>query len=117
MIYDEGRLGNQFREDPLVSRPLMQSLRPLRAALLIAVASLALSACATKPPTIPPVQIQRVEVPVPLQCVNKADIPAEPDPVALTGDARKDDALLAAKLAAVRVWGRSLAGMLGPCAR
>jgi Flp pilus assembly protein TadD len=53
MIYDEGRLGNQFREDPLVSRPLMQSLRPLRAALLIAVASLALSACATNRASMP----------------------------------------------------------------
>lgn len=76
----------------------------------------ALAACTTAP-CVPKVVTQTVNVPVPVACINASDIPAEPSTVTLTGDARNDDALLAAKLAAVRVWGRQLVAMLGPCAR
>lgn len=78
---------------------------------------LCLAACATQTPTIPPIQIQRVEVPVPAACINASDVPPEPGTVTLTGDARNDDALLAAKLAAVRVWGRTLVAMIEPCTK
>lgn len=77
---------------------------------------LILSACSTAP-CVPSVQVQKEMVPVPTACINKADVPAEPGPITLTGDARNDDALLAAKLAAVRVWGRTLVAMLGPCSK
>jgi len=66
---------------------------------------------------VPTVQVQKVNVPVPTACINASDVPAEPGTVTLTGDARNDDALLAAKLAAVRVWGRSLVAMIGPCTK
>lgn len=83
----------------------------------VALTSLALlTACATAP-CVPKLVTQTVNVPVPVACVKASDIPPEPSTVMLTGDARNDDALLAAKLAAVRVWGRQLAAMLGPCAR
>lgn len=80
-------------------------------------AMMALAACATTTPCVPSIQTQTVNVPVPTACINASDIPAEPGTVTLTGDARNDDALLAAKLAAVRVWGRSLVAMIGPCTK
>lgn len=79
----------------------------------------ALAACATAPqaPCPPTIAPKPYAVPVAVKCIDAPDVPAEPGAVSLTGDARNDDALLAAKLAAVRVWGRSLAAMIAPCTK
>lgn len=76
-----------------------------------------LSACCTPAPCVPKVEVQRVEVPVPVACINAKDIPAEPGPTKLTGDARNDADLLGAKVSDLRVWGRSLVAMMGPCTK
>lgn len=86
----------------------------MKRSLIIGLSAL-LSACAAQQPCVPSVQVQKEMVPVPTACINASDVPAEPGTVTLTGDARNDDALLAAKLAAVRVWGRTLVAMIGPC--
>ena len=84
----------------------------------VALASLVLlAACSTTPPCVPKIQTVSVNVPVPVACLDAKDVPAEPGLVAMTGDARNDDALLAAKVAALRVWGRTLVAMMKPCER
>lgn len=67
------------------------------------------------PPSLPQVQIVKEPVPVPVACIKASDIPAEPASTKLTGDARNDADLLGAKVSDLRVWGRALVGMMGPC--
>lgn len=77
---------------------------------------LVLSACASAP-CVPKVQTVTVNVPVPVACINAADIPAEPGTTTLTGDARNDTALLASKVGELRIWGRQLLGMTTACSK
>lgn len=84
----------------------------MRAALFLL---MPLAACAAPQPCIPKIEIQQVKVPVPVACLKASDIPAEPDPTKLTGDARNDADLLGAKVSDLRLWGRSLVAMMGPC--
>ena len=83
---------------------------------LIAVAMLALSACATTPG---PVQVRTVEVvkPIPVPCVRPDQIPAMPAKVGdqLTGDPVADVSVLAAANLRLRAaLGKALA-LLGGC--
>jgi hypothetical protein len=83
---------------------------------LIAVAMLALSACATTPG---PVQVRTVEVvkPIPVPCVRPDQIPAMPAKVGdqLTGDPVADVSVLAASNLRLRAaMGKALA-LLGAC--
>ena len=83
---------------------------------LIAVAMLALSACATTPG---PVQVRTVEVvkPIPVPCVRPDQIPAIPAKVGdqLTGDPVADVSVLAASNLRLRAaMGKALA-LLGAC--
>lgn len=83
---------------------------------LIAVAMLALSACATTPG---PVQVRTVEVvkPIPVPCVRPDQIPAMPAKVGdqLTGDPVDDVSVLAASNLRLRAaMGKALA-LLGAC--
>lgn len=72
-------------------------------------------------PKVPPaVQVERVEVKVavPVSCVKRATIPAEPPHVAstLTGEAAHDLLIVDGSALDLRTWGESLAAMLSACA-
>ena len=80
----------------------------------IVIMLLGLSACASNPA----IKVQTVEVlkPVPVSCVKRADIPAEP---AATGphppDARQAADLLGSKVLELRSWGHRQAALLQAC--
>jgi len=75
-----------------------------------------LNACATKP--LPHVQIQYVDRPVAVACIDKGDLPAEPAPIgALPGDARQAADLLAAKVMDYKAGWREWLALAGPCTR
>jgi hypothetical protein len=79
---------------------------------------LALSACAT--PNCPPPKIETREVlkePVAVACIDASAIPAEPNMVALPLDARLAADLAASQAKDLRVWGRSLLALIGPCTK
>jgi len=78
---------------------------------------LLLAGCSTDncPPQVATVAAKPYPVPVPVRCIDAATIAAEPAPTKLTGDARNDADLLGAKVSDLRVWGRSLVAMMGPC--
>lgn len=67
------------------------------------------------PPSVPQIQVQKEPVPVPVACLNPADVPSEPSATKLTGDARNDADLLGAKVSDLRLWGRQLVAMMTPC--
>lgn len=78
---------------------------------------LALSACASVP-CPPPKEVIRVEkVPVAVACIDPAAIPPEPGAVQLPLDARLAADLAASQAGALRIWGRSLLALIGPCAK
>lgn len=83
---------------------------------------LCLSACAPKPPApLPPVQVQTitVEKPIPVPCVDRAQIPVMPPKIGalLNGDAAHDlDVVSASALRLRATLGIALA-QLGACAR
>ncbi len=74
---------------------------------------LLLAACAT-----PAVRVEtvKVNIPVPVACVDKSKVPAEPSPVGtLDRDARRAADTLAAKVLELRGYGRKLVALIGPC--
>jgi len=75
-----------------------------------------LTACSTPP--VPHVQIQRVPIPTPVACIDKADLPAEPAPIGtLPGDARQAADLLASKVMDYKAGWREWLALAGPCTR
>jgi len=86
-----------------------------------AITALALAACAPTPkpcpPPVPTIQVVKEKEAVPVACINKGDIPIEPGPTTKTGDARNDLDFAGAKIAALRLWGRTLVGMMDQCTR
>lgn len=76
----------------------------------------ALSSCAQNCPP-PKVVTQVVKEPVAVACIDPASIPPEPGTVALPIDARLAADLAASKAKDLRVWGRKLMGLIGPCTR
>lgn len=76
-----------------------------------------LSACSTVPPPEPKIVIKTVEVPVAVRCIDPGLIPAEPGTVALPLDARLAADIAASQARDLRVWGRKLLGLIGPCTR
>jgi hypothetical protein len=77
---------------------------------------LALAACAAKP--LPHVQIQYVDRPVAVPCIDAKDVPRKPGPVGkLPGDARQAADILGAKLSEVNPVVDSLYALIGPCTR
>lgn len=83
--------------------------------LLICLAALALSACAT---TQPGIQIRTVEVPVPEPCLPADEIPPEPPRIneLLTGDPAHDISIVAASALRLRAWGQELSAAMKACA-
>lgn len=79
-----------------------------------------LSACATTP-TTPAVEIRTVTVekPVPVACVDRSAVPAEPAKVGgrLNGQAAHDVDVLAASTIQLRQWGRELRALITPCTK
>jgi len=80
------------------------------------VAALALASCAPNCPP-PKVVTQVVKEPVAVACVDPALIPAEPGTVSLPLDARLAADLAASQAKDLRVWGRKLMAVIGPCTR
>lgn len=68
--------------------------------------------------TEPAVQIERVEVPVPVPCVPADQIPDEPETVGdrLTGDASLDLPVIVASNLRLRAWGQEMRTALVACA-
>jgi hypothetical protein len=81
---------------------------------LILPALFALSACQT---TQPGIEVREVEVPVPVRCVDPADVPAEPPRIGdeLTGNAVVDLSIVAASALELRKWGQEMAALLRGC--
>lgn len=79
---------------------------------LLPLAALALAGCQTTQP-----QIEVREVPVPIACVDPAQIPQEPPRVGqrFNGDARHDLEILAPSAQALRQWGQDLRALLDRC--
>lgn len=79
-----------------------------------------LAACSTAKTPPPAVEVRTVTktIPVPVPCLAKADIPAEPEHVAdrLTGDARHDLDIVAASAIRLRLWGQAMHAALVACA-
>lgn len=67
----------------------------------------------------PGIEVRTVQVPVPVPCMDKADIPAEPATVGerLTGDKAKDFDILAPSALQLRAWGRKLHAAMTECAK
>lgn len=78
-----------------------------------------ISGCSAPKTPPPAIEVRTVEtkVPVPVPCLAKADIPAEPEHVAdrLTGDARRDLDIVSASAIRLRVWGEALHAALVAC--
>jgi hypothetical protein len=75
---------------------------------------LALAACATPPVGI---EVRTVEVPTPIACVKRDQLPAEPPRIAsdLTGNAVVDISIVAASALELRKWGQEQAALLEGC--
>lgn len=85
------------------------------------VALVVLAGC-TRPDVAPPaieVRVQRVEVPVPVPCIDDKSVPAEPGKVGgqLNGRAAHDADVLAASALQLRQWGRELKALIAPCVK
>ena len=87
----------------------------MKAALPI-IAALSLAACST---TSPGIEVRTVEVPTPVPCLAREDIPAEPERVAgsLTGQAASDLKIISASALKLRAWGQELHSALTACAQ
>ena len=88
----------------------------MRIALILG--CLALAGCQTV--REPAVRVETVEVPTPVPCVDREDIPAEPPMVGdeLTGNAVADLGVVAANAIELRIWGRTLLALIEPaCVR
>lgn len=83
--------------------------------VLAALSALSLAACSTMKPGV---EIRRVEVPVPMPCIPRDQIPDEPQRVgdALTGNAAADLQIVSASALQLREWGQKMRGALLACA-
>ena len=79
------------------------------------IALISLAACQTTPPF--GIEVREVEVPTPVGCVDREQLPAEPARVGgqLTGNAVVDLALVAASALELRKWGQEQAALLEGC--
>jgi hypothetical protein len=75
-----------------------------------------LTGCAPNCPP-PKIETQVVKEPVAVACIDASAIPAEPGMVALPLDARLAADLAASQAKDLRVWGRSLLALIGPCTK
>jgi hypothetical protein len=83
-------------------------------------ASATLAACSTTPTARPVVEkIVTVEKPIPVACVDKAKVPAEPRHVAgdLNGQAVHDLDVVSASAIELRTYGETLAALIQPCTK
>ena len=78
--------------------------------------SLAVASCAQNCPP-PKVVTQVVKEPVAVACIDASAIPPEPGTVALPLDARLAADLAASQAKDLRVWGRKLVALIGPCTK
>lgn len=80
---------------------------------IIILAALAVSACSHNAPGI---EIRTISVPTPVNCVDEADVPAEPATVGdqFNGDAAHDLGILAPNALELRKWGRALRALIVP---
>lgn len=79
------------------------------------VSCITLSACTTPAPQI---ITKEVRVPVPVACVDRSLIPAEPEAVILPlTDARLAADIAASQALKYHAWGRELLALVGPCAK
>ena len=78
-------------------------------------ALLALTACSTPGPV--GVEVRTVEVPTPVPCLTRDQLPPEPPKVSqtLTGNAVMDLAIVAASAIELRKWGGEQAALLAGC--
>lgn len=87
---------------------------------LIVAAAIGLSACGAQTPP-PAVEIRVVEkkIPVPVACVKKEDIPAEPPRIAseLTGEARHDLDITGKSAVRLRQALKETFALLAPCTK
>lgn len=81
------------------------------------ISALVLASCATVPPPEPQIVTKDIYVPVPVKCIDPASIPPEPGTVALPIDARLAADMAASQAKELRVWGRSLMALIGPCTK
>jgi hypothetical protein len=83
--------------------------------LLILPALFALAACQTTPPI--GIEVREVEVPTPVACITRDQLPPEPPKVSqtLTGNAVVDLAIVAASALELRKWGGEQAALLAGC--
>jgi hypothetical protein len=61
--------------------------------------------------------MQVVREPVAVSCIDASAIPPEPGTVQLPLDARLASDLAASKASELRVWGRKLMALIGPCTK
>jgi hypothetical protein len=85
----------------------------------IVASALVLSACATTPPPAIELRTVRVEVPVPVPCIDATKVPTKPGRIAsqLTGDASHDLDLVAAHALRLSAWGDQLAAIVQACSK
>jgi hypothetical protein len=78
-----------------------------------------LAGCAAQTPCVPKIiPGPPVKVAVPTRCIDAATVPAEPGPTTIyPDDASRTADALASKVGDLRVWGRSLVAMMGPCTK
>lgn len=78
--------------------------------------ALILSGCATTCPP-PKIETREIKIPVAVACVDPSAIPPEPGTVQLPLDARLAADIAAAQAKDLRVWGRKLLALVGPCTK
>lgn len=83
--------------------------------LWLPIVALPLAACSTPNQGV---QIRTVEVPTPVPCLDRSQIPAEPERVGdkLTGYAAADLQIVSASALKLREWGRAMHAALLACA-
>lgn len=99
---------------------LDRMLSRLLAGSMLSGAALMFSGCSATPTARPVTEkIVTVEKPVPVACVDKAKVPAEPRHVAgdLNGQAVHDLDVVSASAIELRGWGERLAALIQPCTK
>jgi hypothetical protein len=76
-----------------------------------------LASCSSLPAPEPQIVTKPVYVPVAVKCIDASAVPLEPGTVALPLDARLAADIAASKTKDLRVWGRNLLALIGPCTK